>query len=60
MLSEKERFVSALLSQEESNKTELKEMRRRVRDLEEFVQSHSLVQITGEGKELTAIGKESF
>ena len=58
----KERLISSLLSQEHRKETELKEMRRRVGDLEEFVLSHfpsSLVQVTGEGKELATIGKET-
>ena len=62
VLSMKERLISSLLSQEHRKETELKEMRRRVGDLEEFVLSHfpsSLVQVTGEGKELATAGKES-
>ena len=58
----KERLISALLSQDRRKETELNKMRRRVGDLEEFVLSHfpsSLVQVTGEGKELAAVGKES-
>ena len=58
----KERLISALLSQEHRKEAELKEMRSRVGDLEEFVLSHfpsSLVQVTGEGKELATIGNES-
>ena len=49
MLSMKERLISSLLSQKQRKKTELKEMRRRVGDLEEFVLSHfpfPLVQVT--------------
>ena len=59
----KERLISSLLSQEHRKETELKEMRRRVGDLEEFVLSHfpsSLVQVTGEGKEFAAVGKETY
>ena len=62
VLSLKERLISALLSQEHRKETELKEMKRRVGDLEEFVLSYfpsSLVQVTGEGKELTTAGKET-
>ena len=58
----KERLISSLLSQEHRKETELKEMRKRVGDLEEFALSHfpsSLVQVTGEGKELATIGKET-
>ena len=40
VLSMKERFISALLLQEHRKDIELKEMRRRVGDLEEFVESH--------------------
>ena len=42
--------------------SELKEMRRRVRDLEEILNAHfpsSLVQVTGEGKEVTVLGQET-
>ena len=39
--------------------SELKEMRRRVGDLEKFVISSTLVQVTGEGKELATAGKET-
>ena len=58
----KERLISSLLSQEHRKGTELKEMRKRIVDLEEFVLSHfpsSLVQVTGEGKGLTTAGKET-
>ena len=61
MLSIKEQLISSLLSQEHGKETELKEMRKSVRDLEEFVLSHfpsSLVQVTVEEKELATIGKE--
>ena len=57
----KEQCISSLLSQEHKKETELNEMRRRVGDLEEFVLScfpSSLVQVTGERKELATIGKE--
>ena len=56
----KERLISSLLSQEHRKETE--QMRRRVGDLEEFVLSHfpfPLVQVTGEGKELTTAGRET-
>ena len=64
VLSMKERFVSALLLEEHRKDIELKEMRRRVGDLEEFVESHlpsSLVyiQATGEGKDLATAGKKT-
>ena len=62
VLSMKERLISSLLSQEQRKKTELKEMRRRVGDLEEFVLSHfpfPLVQVTGEGKKLATAGRET-
>ena len=58
----KERLISSLLSQEHRKETELKEMRKRVGDLEEFALSHfpsSLVQVTGEGKELATAGQET-
>ena len=41
---------------------ELKEMKRRVRDLEEILSVHfpsSLVQVTGEGKEVAGLGQET-
>ena len=42
--------------------SELKEMRRRVRDLEELLNAHfpsSLVQVTGKGKEVASLGQET-
>ena len=58
----KGRLISSLLSQEHRKETELKEMRRRVGDLEEFALSYfpsSLVEVIGEGKELATAGKEA-
>ena len=62
VLSVKEKLISSLLSHEQEKETELKEMKKRNGDLEEFVLSHfpsSLVQVTGEGKGLVTIGKKT-
>ena len=59
----KERLISSLLSQGHGKETELKKMKRRVGNLEEFVLSRfpsSLVQVTGEGKELATAGQETY
>ena len=45
-----------------AQESELKEMRRRVRDLEELLNDHfpsSLVQVTGEGKKFAVLGQET-
>ena len=58
----KERLISALLSQEHKQETELKEIRRKVEDLKELLHSHfpsSIVQLTGEGEGLAIAGKET-
>ena len=62
VLSMKERLISSLLSQEHRKESEMKEMRRRVVQLMEFVLTQfpsSLVQVTGKGKELATVGKKT-
>ena len=45
-----------------AQESELKEMRKRLRDLEELLIVHfpsALVQVTGEGKEVAVLGQET-
>ena len=66
MLSLKERFISSLLSVDRRKETELKDKRKRVEDLEEFILSHlssslvHLVHATGEGLKFATVGEYSM